>query len=97
MATFDASPTACFSYPSVICGYHEYKAIWCSIIGEVLVCTREVGNHHDPYAVAVEKAGGVIIGHVPKKIFSICNLFLRKGGSIHCTVTGSRQCSSDLL
>ena len=27
MAMFDASPTTCFSYPSVIRGYHKYKAI----------------------------------------------------------------------
>jgi len=97
MATFDASPTTCFSYPSVIRVYHEYKAIWCSVISEVLVCKREVGNYHDPYAVAVVKAGRVIVGHVPKKIFSICSLFLRKGDGIYCTVIGSRQFSSDLL
>ena len=81
-----------FEYPSVIC---EYKTIWTSRIGEELICMRKVENYHDPYAVAVEKAG-VIVGHLPRKISSICNLFLRKGGSIHCTVTGSRQYSSDL-
>ena len=36
------------------------------------------------------------MGHVPRKISSICSLFLRESGSIICHVTGSRQYSSDL-
>ena len=36
------------------------------------------------------------MGHVPRKISSICSLFLRESGSIICRVTGSRQYSSDL-
>ena len=61
----------------------------------MLVCTQEVENHHDPYALAVEKAGRMIVGHLPKKISSICSLFLRRGGSIHCTVTDSRHHLTD--
>ena len=33
--------------------------------------------------------------HLPKKI-SVCSLFLRRGGLIWCTVSGSRRYSSDL-
>ena len=37
-----------------------------------------------------------IVGHIPRKISSICSLFLRQSGSIICYVTGNRQYSSDL-
>ena len=39
---------------------------------------------------------GVVVGHVPKKITLICSLFLRRGGAIHCRVTGVRRYSADL-
>ena len=35
-------------------------------------------------------------GHVPKKISTTCSLFLRRGGAIHCTVTGAKCYSADL-
>ena len=40
--------------------------------------------------------GGVSVGHLPKRLSKICSLFLRRGGSIHCTVTGGRRFSADL-
>ena len=49
----------------------------------------------DRYAVAVLKQE-TIIEHFPRKISKVCSLFLRRGGSIRCTVTGSRRHSSDL-
>ena len=36
-----------------------------------------------------------VVGHVPKKISTICSLFLRSG-TITCEVNGSRQYSADL-
>ncbi len=36
------------------------------------------------------------VGHVPRRISSICSIFLRRGGNITCTVTGSRHYSGDL-
>ena len=38
-----------------------------------------------------------VVGHIPKKIPSICSLYLRRGGSIICRVTGSRRYSEDLI
>ena len=35
--------------------------------------------------------------HAPRKISSVCNLFLRRGGVTHCIVTGRRQYSADLV
>ncbi len=49
----------------------------------------------DRYAVAVLKQG-TAIGHLPRKISKVCSLFLRRRGSIRCTVTGSRRHPSDL-
>ena len=46
-------------------------------------------------AVAVLKEE-TIIGHLPRKMSKVCSLFLRRGGSICCKVTGSRRYSSDL-
>ena len=55
------------------------------------------GNSKDPYAVAlVEKTKGAVVGHVPRKISAACSLFIRRDGTILCTVTGRRQSSQDL-
>ena len=79
-------------------GYHVYQNDWIPALGEMLQCSREVGNAHDPYAVKVIKtACGTIVGHLPKKITSTCSLFIRKGGTIDCEVTDSnRKYSRDL-
>ena len=47
------------------------------------------------YAAAVLKAG-VIVGPVPRKISTLCFIFVRNGGSISSTRTGSRCYSYDL-
>ena len=89
-----------FSVESMIRGYHEYQLIWNDpIIGEELGCEREPGNSHDPYAVAVKKAiGGSdrIVGHVSRRISTICSLFIRRGGLLVCIINGVRRYSSDL-
>ena len=66
---------------AIVRGYHVYKTIWDADIGEELHCQRETGNPRDPFAVAVIRAS-VTVGHVPKKISSICSVFLRRGGYI---------------
>ena len=55
------------------------------------ICEREPTN-----AVAVLK-DGTTIGHLPKRISRDCSLFLLRGGSILCTVVGTRRYSSDLV
>ena len=76
-------------------GYHVYQDIWSASVGEVLPCEREPANSTGRYAVAVTK-DGVIIGHLPRKVSRVCSLFLRRGGTIHCRVTGGRRYSHDL-
>ncbi len=94
MAT--VSGTFCFEFDSHIRGYHVYRDVWTPAISEVLPRSRETTNGHDPFAVMVTKSGAVV-GHLPRKISSICSSFLRKGGSLSSKVTGSHQYSSDLI
>ena len=49
----------------------------------------------DPYALSIMK-GREVIGHVPCKISRMCAVFMRNGGTIKCTVSGSRCYSRDL-
>ena len=99
MAVSSASLSApSFDVEAIVRGYHKYKDVWNAMIGERLHCEREAGNVHDLYniIVAVVKSG-VVVGHVPRKMSSVCSLFLRHGGVIHCTVTGTRCYSQDLV
>ena len=96
---------------SCVRGHHIYKDILDPVIGEKLDCRRECGNVQDRYAVAVvrthvdpkpkhrrHKTENTVatVGHLPRKISCICSLFLRRGGSITCQITGHRRHSSDL-
>ena len=85
-----------YEYEYCVRGYHVYRAIWAAAVGEVLECKRELRNTTDRYAVAVEK-DGTVIGQLPRKISKVCSLFLRRGGIIQCTVSGTRRFSADLL
>ena len=80
---------------SCVRGHHIYKDIWSPVIGERLVCERERHNTHDRYAVAVKRES-TTVGHLPKKYSCTFSLLLRGGGSIDCTVTGTRRYSTDL-
>uniref|UniRef100_A0A1X7TG99 Ubiquitin-like protease family profile domain-containing protein n=1 Tax=Amphimedon queenslandica TaxID=400682 RepID=A0A1X7TG99_AMPQE len=81
---------------SCVRGFHVYQDIWTPVLHEELDCERERGNIEDLYAVAVKKNGHVV-GHIPRKISAICSTFIRRGGCIICTVTGSRRYSRDLV
>lgn len=80
---------------SCIRGHHVFKNIWTPTMDEQLSCKREIGNDKDRYAVAVLR-DSTTVGHVPRKISAACALFLQRGGSIHCVVTGERCYSRDL-
>ena len=59
-----------FEYESCIRGYHIYKDIWSSTVGEHLICERETLNSTDRYAVAVLK-DNITIAHLPKVLSRI--------------------------
>ena len=70
----------------MIRGYHEYKLIWNNpVVGEDLLCECEVGNPRNTYVVAVKKVidGNLtMVGHILRRISSICSMFLRRGGKL---------------
>ena len=84
-----------FTREAMVRGYHIYNSIWEAYIGEELSCQRDEDNEHDPYAVAVLKSA-TIVGHLPRKVSTLCSLFIRRGGTIHCRITGRRRYSADL-
>jgi len=84
-----------FESDSSVCGYHVYQENWTPVIEEYLVCKREERNPQDRYAVAVKK-GGNIVGHVPCNISTLCSLFIRRGSTILCVVSGGCRYSRDL-
>lgn len=85
-----SAPDEEFRFTSCVRGFHVYESAWAPVYHEILHCSREEGNVHDPYAVKVMKSGRVV-GHLPKKISATCSLFLRKGGTISCQVTDERR------
>ena len=89
-----------FVVNSMVCNYHQYKESWSDLlVGEELLCEWEVGNPHDPLAVAVKKTiigERKIVGHISRRILPLCSVFVRRGGNIKCAVSGPRRYSSDL-
>ena len=77
-----------FSLDFCVRGHHVYKAVWTTQVGETLLCQPEFGNVHDPYAVVIVTGDEMIVGHVPRKVSAICDLFLRCCGHMACQVTG---------
>ena len=80
---------------SIVRGYHVYRRIWEAVVGEELTCITEPDNRSDRYAVAVIKSD-TTVGHVPRKFSAVCALFLNRGGTMICKVTGERLYSRDL-
>ena len=55
-----------YEFASMVCGYHEYRSVWSTVVGEELQCRIELSDPHDIFAVAVCKSDGVVtVGHVP--------------------------------
>ncbi len=51
---------ASFSVEAMVRGYHAYKDIWTTVVGEELPCQRERANPRDPFAVAVLKDEAIV-------------------------------------
>ena len=62
----------------------------------MLQCQRQTGNRHNPHAVARTLTDGRVVGHMPRNISPVCSIFIRRGGSITCTVSDRRRYSADL-
>ena len=70
--------TRVFEFSSCVRGHHVYKSIRTPSIGKNLICEAEFGNIEDPYAVKVMINTGITVGHVPRRISTLCHLFLLK-------------------
>ena len=80
-----------FTVEEMICGYHVYKDVRNSNIGEMLPCTIKRSYRYDPNAIAVMK-GGTVVGHLPRKISFISKLFLElEGSAIECEVISGKK------
>ena len=47
--------------------------------GIKLSCKREIGNAHDPFAVAIKKVmpmGNMTVEHTPRVISPVCSVFI---------------------
>ena len=75
-----------FEFSSVIRGHHVYKEIFMPTIGKILQSRREPDNSYDNFVVAIIE-DDIVVGHVPRNISVLCNLFLKKGGTISCVIT----------
>ena len=52
-----------------ICGYYIYKDVWWNpFVDEVVRCELKERNVHDPFAVALKKAGTGTAGHQQAEI-----------------------------
>ena len=63
------------------------RTFWEAAVGETVVCVLVPGNFHDRNAVAVEKDGRIIAGHLSRKVSRVHALFLKIAWwnhSLHC-------------
>ena len=85
-----------FSIDAMIRGYHVYQEIWDPFLGEELTCQRETVNRQDPFAVALVRSTPVrtVVGHVPRKISSVCSMFWLGAGefTVELAELGVTQC-----
>ena len=95
MSEVSSEVVTSFTREAMVRGYHIYNSMWEAYVGEELLCQQEEDNAHDPYAVAVLKSA-TVVGHLPRKVSTLCSLFIRRGGTIHCQITGRRHYSADL-
>ena len=65
MTSAPVSDDSIVLHETVIWGHHIFKGIWTPRTGEIVQVRQEAGNPHDRNAVALLKADGTVVGHVP--------------------------------
>lgn len=76
MASQVAADSTPYEIRSFVRGLHAYD--WEPAVGETLQLKREPDNHRDKHAVAVVKADGAIVGHLPYNLAPIVSPFLAR-------------------
>ena len=71
----------CVKIQSCIRGFHVYKEVRTPVMEDILICSRESTNLHNPFTVKVLKSK-TIVGHLPRSINLVCSLFLERRISI---------------
>lgn len=73
------------------------SCIFTRIYGHHMLVKRCCANPNivDSYAISIVTED-VVVGHVPRRIFTVCYLFIRHSGQIVCQVTGAGWYSIDL-
>lgn len=69
---------------------HAYFKDATVVIGEVLMCERELDNAYDKYAVAVNNEQGKVVGHVPIELSKVLARFIRNYGEVEAECIGAR-------
>ena len=78
--------------------FHVYKAIWKPKDSEVLACSREENNPHDPFAIKPCKLdSGKIVGHLPMELSRISKFILDRGAKIDVKLCETRYCRCPLV
>ena len=71
------------SLQDAVRGFHVYKAIWEQKDSEVLACSHEENNPHDPFAIKTcQLDSGKIVGHLPMELSRISKFILDRGAKI---------------
>ena len=91
MTSAPVSDDSIFLHESVIRGHHIFKGIWTPRTGEIVQVRQEARNPHDRNAVALLKADGTVVGHVPREYSKVFWHFINHGGRVSCEVTGRRK------
>ena len=65
MTSAPVSDDSIFLHESVIRGHHTFKGIWTPRTEEIVQVQQEAGNPRDQNAVALLKADGTVVGHMP--------------------------------
>lgn len=60
------------------------------VIGEVLMCERELVNVHDKYAVAVTNEEGKVVGNVAIELSKVLARFIPDFGQVEAECIGMR-------
>ena len=87
-----------YVFPCGSRGYHEYCENWSPTVDEELSATKERGNIHDKYAIALKpltprrkRSHVQLVGHLPHEISKDTWNFITNGGQVTCKVTSTRS------
>ena len=79
-------------------GFHVYKAIWEPKDSEVLACSHEENNSHNPFAIKTcHLDSGKIIRHLPMELSRISKFILDRGAKIEVKLRETHYCRSPLV